>query len=135
MSAESGSNENPTRTEEERIAYIQRQIDHAPSFPTIPREDMDFLLGVIGKQAEKVRAAKRALDRWNEHSFADPDSVYGPLWQTRKALETINAINWSEVYEDGKCPDCYELIGNKPDGGACDNCEHVFWKEVKSDES
>ena len=79
MSAESGSNENPTRTEEERIAYIQRQIDHAPSFPTIPREDMDFLLGVIGKQAEKVRAAKRALDRWNEHSFADPDSVYGPL--------------------------------------------------------
>lgn len=30
-------------------------------------------------------------------------------------------------YEDGQCPDCGEDIPpNMPDGGACDNCGHVF---------
>jgi len=29
-------------------------------------------------------------------------------------------------YENGECPDCGELIGDKTSGDSCENCDHVF---------
>lgn len=32
-----------------------------------------------------------------------------------------------ELYENGKCPDCYlKIPENATEGDGCENCEHVF---------
>lgn len=47
----------------------------------------------------------------------------------------MDNINWSEIYEDGKCPDCGEHIpGYTQDGESCLNCEHTFIAFPQSDE-
>ncbi len=48
----------------------------------------------------------------------------------RYARRVRAAIDWDEIYEGGVCPDCGESIPkNTPQGGECENCGHVFWKE------
>jgi uncharacterized OB-fold protein len=46
----------------------------------------------------------------------------------------MNEINWSEIYEGGKCPDCGDVIPTEKLGGdSCDNCGHVFFTFSESE--
>jgi DNA-directed RNA polymerase subunit RPC12/RpoP len=75
---------------------------------------------------------------------ATGDVIEGKYWTREKAEERVRDWGGNEpgkyrvenvivaAYPDGKCPDCGEEIPDDvEEGDACENCGHVFWKEVK----